>query len=194
LLRRRAGRRAPDRGLILKLRGSRVVLRPLRIDELDAIAEAQARLYSFVEESAPTVKRRLRKRIEHSGRLVDGWLDLGIEAEGRLVGDITARNPKNAFPPGVFEVGISVFDEADRGKGYGREAMELITTHLFELGAGRVQATTSVDNLAMRRVLENLGFAHEGTLRGFMPGHNGREDYVLYAVTSGEWRPSASRA
>jgi RimJ/RimL family protein N-acetyltransferase len=155
------------------------------------IAEAQSRLYSFIEEPPATVKRRLRDRIEHSGRLVDGWLDLGIEVDGGLVGDITARNPKNAFPPGVFEVGISVFASADRGKGYGREATELITTHLFdEFDAGRVQATTAVDNLAMRRVLEGLGFIHEGTLRAFMPGPDGREDYAMYAVTPDEWTRS----
>jgi len=115
----------------------------------------------------------------------------------RIVGDITARNPKNAFPPGVFEFGISVFEAADRGKGYGRDATELLTSHLFdEHGAGRVQATTAVDNLAMRRVLESLGFVHEGTLRAFMPGPDGREDYTMYAVTREEWtRPrSASPA
>jgi ribosomal-protein-alanine N-acetyltransferase len=171
-----------------ELRGACVILRPLRADELDTIAEAQSRLYSFIEKPAGTVKRRLRRRIENSGRLVDGWLDLGIEAEGRLVGDITARNPKNAFPPGVYEVGISVFEETDRGKGYGREATELMTTHLFDrLDAGRVQATTAVENTAMRRVLETLGFVHEGTLRAFMPGPDGREDYAMYAVTREGW-------
>jgi RimJ/RimL family protein N-acetyltransferase len=175
----------------LLLRGVRVALRPLRPDELETVAEAQARLYSFVEESPTTVARRLSKRIQHSGRLVDGWLDVGIEAEGRLVGDITARNPKNAFPPGVFEFGISVFEAADRGKGYGRDATELLTSHLFdEHDAGRVQATTAVDNLAMRRVLESLGFVNEGTLRAFMPGPNGREDYAMYAVTREEWTRS----
>jgi RimJ/RimL family protein N-acetyltransferase len=173
---------------VTRLEGSRVVLRPLRLDELGTIAEAQSRLYSFVEESPEAVEIRLRKRIEHSGELVDGWLDLGIEAEGRLVGDISARNPKNAFPPGVFEVGITVFQDDDRGKGYGREATELMTTHLFEAAdAGRVQATTAVDNLAMRRVLEALGFVQEGTLQAFMPGPDGREDYAMYAVTRETW-------
>jgi RimJ/RimL family protein N-acetyltransferase len=172
----------------LEVRGSRVVLRPLRMDELETIADAQTRLYAFVEEPGEAVERRLRKRIQHSGELVDGWLDLGIEAEGRLIGDISARHPKNAFPPGVFEVGITVFEEDDRSKGYGREATELMTTHLFETaGAGRVQATTALDNLAMRRVLEALGFRNEGTLRGFMPGPDGREDYAMYAVTRAGW-------
>jgi RimJ/RimL family protein N-acetyltransferase len=164
------------------------------MDELGTIVGAQTRLYSFSEESAEAVEERLRKRVEHSGELVDGWLDFGIEADGRLVGDITARSPKNAFPPGVFEFGITLFEDADRGKGYGREATELMTTHLFEAAdASRVQATTAVDNVAMRRVLEALGFVHEGTLQAFMPGPDGRDDYTMYAVTREAWegRPRA---
>ena len=39
----------------------------------------------------------------------------------------------------------------------------------------------------MRRVLEKLGFVYEGTLRGFMPAGEEREDYVLYAVTPPDW-------
>lgn len=158
------------------------------MDELRTIVEAQTRLYASVEESTAAVEDRLRKRIEHSGELVDGWLDLGIEADGRLVGDITARSPKNAFPPGVFEVGITLFEPTDRGQGFGREATELMTMHLFEAAeARRVQATTAVDNVAMRRVLEGLGFVHEGTLQAFMPGPDGREDYAMYAVTREAW-------
>jgi RimJ/RimL family protein N-acetyltransferase len=150
--------------------------------------EAQTRLYAFAEESAAAVEDRLRERIEHSGELVHGWLDLGIEADGRLVGDITARSPKNAFPPGVFEVGVTLFQAPDRGRGFGREATELMTTHLFEAAeAGRVQATTALDNVAMCRVLEAIGFVHEGTLQAFMPGPDGREDYAMYAVTREAW-------
>jgi len=50
-----------------------------------------------------------------------------------------------------------------------------------------VQASTAADNIAMRRVLEKLGFMYEGTLRSFMPAGEGRDDYVLYAVTRSDW-------
>ena len=50
-----------------------------------------------------------------------------------------------------------------------------------------MQASTAAGNTAMRRVLEKLGFAYEGTLRAFMPSDHGRDDYVLYAVTRPEW-------
>src|SRR5262245_65243266 len=100
----------------------------------------------------PVGERRLRRRVERSGELVDGWLDLGIEAEGRLVGDVGARCPRGALPPGVFEIGIELYDEADRGKGYGGESVQLLTGHLFDvIGADRVQASTDVTNTPMRK-------------------------------------------
>ena len=138
--------------------------------------------------------RALAARLERSGRLLDGWLDLAIEAGGRLVGDIGARRPPGALPPGVFELGVSLFDPGDRGRGYGREAVELLTGHLFAReGAARVQASTVVGNAAMRRVLERVGFVGEGTLRAFMPGRGEREDYALYAVTRDDWTKLGER-
>jgi RimJ/RimL family protein N-acetyltransferase len=133
-------------------------------------------------------RERMRRRIANSGRLVGGWLDLAIDADGSLVGEIDARHPPRAMPPGVFELGIAFFDEEARGRGYGTEAIALLTAHLFaELGAERVQASTAVDNSAMRRVFEKLGFAKEGVMRSFMPAGESRDDYVLYAVTRADW-------
>jgi len=133
-------------------------------------------------------RERMRRRIANSGRLVGGWLDLAIDAEGSLVGEIDARHPPRAMPPGVFELGIALFDEEVRGQGYGTEAIALLTAHLFaELGAERVQASTAVDNSAMRRVFEKLGFTKEGVMRSYMPAGESRDDYVLYAVTRADW-------
>lgn len=172
---------------MLELRGRRVVLRPLRDEEFDAVREAQERMFPIDPPNAAS-DRRLRKRIERSGRLVDGWFDLAVEVDGRLVGDVGARRPSGGLPPGVFELGISLYDDADRGEGYGVEATFLLTGHLFDaFGAERVQATTAVMNDAMRRVLEKLGFRHEGTLRSFMPTTDGRDDYAMYAVTREDW-------
>ena len=174
---------------MIELRGERVVLRPLRLDELPLIREEQARANPWSPRDAAW-ERRLRRRIERSGRFADGWLDLGIEVDGRLVGDVGARRPPAALPPGVFEIGIALFSEDDRGRGYGGETVRLLTGYLFdELDAARVQGSTDVRNTAMRRVLEKLGYVYEGTLRAFMPAaaDEARDDYALYAVTREGW-------
>jgi len=117
-------------------------------------------------------------------------LDLAIEVQGRLIGDIQARHPAHAMPPGVYELGIQIYRLEDQGKGYGTDAVLLLTGWLFErAGAERVQAGTATGNVAMRRVLEGLGFTFEGVMRGFMAGPSGREDFALYGVTRADWQP-----
>ena len=71
------------------------------------------------------------------------------------------------LPPGVFEIGIEVFDPAARGNGIGRLALARFVTLLFdEEHAHRIQLTTDVDNLAMQRVAEHVGFTREGRSAG----------------------------
>jgi RimJ/RimL family protein N-acetyltransferase len=174
---------------MMRLQGSQVVLRPLRLDELDTVLAARDHLEVGAQPGRTRARQRLQRRLARSGRLTRGHLDLAIELAGRLIGEIQARgHPAQTLPAGVFELGIVVYDLADRGKGYGMEAVALLTGWLFEqAGAARVQAGTGVGNLAMRRVLERLGFACEGVMRAFMPEGAGRTDFALYAVTKSDW-------
>jgi RimJ/RimL family protein N-acetyltransferase len=165
-----------------------VTLRVFHADELEVVWKARKLRASPTSPITPGAKRAIQRQIERSGRLYDGFLKLAIDVGGRLVGEIDARCPVNAFPPGVFEVGIELYEDADRGRGYGAEAVRQLVDRLFAReGAERVQASTAADNTAMRRVLEKLGFVYEGTLRAFMPAGDGRDDYVMYAVTRPEW-------
>jgi RimJ/RimL family protein N-acetyltransferase len=172
------------------IRGERVVLRPYRPEEADELLEhwlASTWRVGTTQDRA-TARRRLRRRIARSGAFADGRLELAVDVDGRVVGDVEARHPPGAMPPGVYEIGIELYAPETRGRGVGSEAVALLTAHLFEAHeAGRVQATTAVTNGPMRAVLERLGFAEEGVLRAYMPSGNGREDYVMYAVTAGGW-------
>jgi len=168
-----------------------VRLRPLRLEELDVLWEERLADDSrWSRPARPGAKRRLRTRIERSGRLVDGFLEFGIEVAGRLVGTVQARRPENAMPRGVFEIGIELFP-AERGHGYGREAVEqMVELLMHSHGAHRVQASTWVENAAMRRVLERLGWQLEGVMREFMPSPDGAlDDYALYAITRSKVAP-----
>ena len=167
----------------------RVRLRPLEVADVEALAAAHdADPASFAPEGAEA-RERLRRQIERSPTLEDGGLvNLAVEADGVLVGDIQARAPKHGFPPGVCEIGITLFADA-RGRGIGRAAVALYTEQLHAEGWERVQASTAVENHAMRRVLERLGYEFEGVLRSFSPGADGgREDYAIYAATRESWR------
>jgi RimJ/RimL family protein N-acetyltransferase len=99
------------------------------------------------------------------------------------------------MPPGVWEIGLELWDVSDRGRGLGREAVKQLTTYLFsEHEAIRVQASTDVDNRAMQGVLERLGFGREGVLRGFMLAVEGPpRDYVMYGITRKDWEGTRDR-
>ena len=133
-----------------------------------------------------------RRKLERSGRLWRGRLDLAIERRGRLIGQIQARTrPEQSLPTGVFEIGLALYRAADRGKGYGTEAVALLTDWLFEdAGAARVQVGTGATNAAMRGVLERLGFVLEGRLRDYGAARDGsREDGAMYGMTRLDWEP-----
>lgn len=180
--------------MTLVLRGRLCLLRAFRKDELDAVVAARESSDGAGGPSQRSSRTRevLRRRIETSGRVHNGWLEFAIEtSDGHLVGDVQARRPPRSLPPGVWELGIELYGTASRGQGIGTEAVALITDYLFETEeAGRVQASTDLANAPMRAVLRKLGFVEEGVLRGFMPGPTDdepRHDYVMLGVTAEEW-------
>jgi RimJ/RimL family protein N-acetyltransferase len=172
-------------GPVEELRGERVLLRPLRLDEERTVWDLRG-LAGFSGAQTPGALERFRRRLERSGELAEGKLWLAIEADGQLAGDIEARQPIDALPPGVFELGIALVPSF-QGKGLGTDAVATLTTYLFEHGAERVQAGTATWNEPMQKVLDRLGWRREGVMRAFMPASGGRDDYVLYAVTRWEW-------
>lgn len=79
---------------------------------------------------------------------------------------------------------------AHRGRGLGRAAVAWLTAYLFtELPhATRIEATTRVDNQAMRRVLSRAGWVKEAQYRRAWPVPGGpARDAVGYAILREDW-------
>jgi RimJ/RimL family protein N-acetyltransferase len=174
---------------VRRIKGERVELRRFRLADEPAVWAARLAADLSASPSGPGRRSKVRERLLASGSFHHGSLDLAIETAGALVGDVQARQGiGQRLPPGVVELGIQLYDPTQRGKGYGTEAIALITSWLFENDvAERVQASTEKNNRAMRRVLERLGFTFEGVMRGFMPVGDHREDFAIYGVTRQEW-------
>ena len=100
-----------------------------------------------------------KARLQRSGHLESGWLDLAIDLGGVSIGRIQAFVPPGrALPAGTFELGIELREPA-RNQGYGREALALLTGWLFDHAAARVAgASTDPANVAMRTVFRRVGW------------------------------------
>ncbi len=163
----------------------------LRAGDVDVLARArkdEAAAMGYPHAFGPGERAELAERIDRSGEFDGTELLLGIQVDGRLAGEVQARQPRMSLPPGVFELGIDLFDEADRRHGHGRAALMQLLPRLFELeGAHRVQITTDLDNAAMRGLADRLGFRFEGVMRSFMPSADGPRDYAMYAITTDDF-------
>lgn len=165
----------------VRIRGSRLLLRALQPGEIEEEWRAMVTADPMVITELPQ-EARFKARLQRSGHLEDGWLDLAIDLDGVSIGRIqTFVPPGRALPPGTFELGIDLREEA-RNKGYGREALALLTDWLFEYAAAEaVGASTDHANVAMRTVFQRVGWKTAGSLTEF-----GRE-WVVYRITRREW-------
>ena len=82
--------------------------------------------------------------------------------------------------------------EAAWGHGYATEAAGALLQWAFDtLDLNRVQAEADTRNAASARVLEKLGFVHEGTLREDCIVNGDVSDSWVYGLLRREWRPSS---
>lgn len=165
----------------IRICGSRLVLRALRPSEVDEEWRAMVTADPMAVAELPD-EASFKARLQRSGQLHDGWLDLAVDVAGVAVGRIqTFVPPGRPLPARTFEVGIGLRESA-RGKGYGREALMLLTDWLFEHAAAQVvEAPTDPANVAMRTVFRRADWRLAGSLTEF-----GRE-WVMYGITRQEW-------
>lgn len=89
---------------------------------------------------------------------------------------------------GVTWLAIAIGSADHRGKGYGKEAMELALKFAFhELNLHRVQLTVFSYNDRAIRLYERLGFQREGVYREFLLRDGQRYDMILYGLLRREW-------
>jgi RimJ/RimL family protein N-acetyltransferase len=178
----RGGQHAPGRPGHVQVRGPRLLLRAIRADEIDAEWRAMVESDPMAIATPPD-EASFRARLRRSAEMHNGWLDLCVDLGGESIGRIqTFVPPGRSLDPGVFVVGIGLRGHA-RGKGYGREAVVLLTDWLFEHAAAeRVEAPTDPANLAMRTVFDRAGWVLTGSVIEF------DREWLMYAITRRQWQ------
>jgi RimJ/RimL family protein N-acetyltransferase len=172
------------------IRTKRLVLRPYRPDDVDAVHRAcqdpgiqhwiTAIPVPYTLEVAHTFVTETTVRERAEGRA----LSVAIEADGELVGSsgVYPRAEGRLGP----EIGYWVAPWA-RGRGYAAEAARGLADWAFAHGAGRVHLFADVRNHPSVAVARRAGFTQEGVVRGCLEYRNGsRGDAALFGRLAGE--------
>ena len=168
------------------LASARLVLRPQRVDDAEALHAAYGDVelmrywshapHADVDETRGFLTERVGK---------GDWRTWSVTLAGddAAIGLVAA----GAKRPGVVEIGYLIA-RAHWGQGYAREAVSRVLDLLFrEESVRRVFADTDPDNAGSNRLLKALGFTLEGHLRADWETHIGVRDTNLWGLLASEW-------
>lgn len=86
-------------------------------------------------------------------------------------------------------VSLTIGDRDYWGKGYGRESLALLLRYCFdEIGMHRVGSETFEYNKAWQKLVEGMGFTHEGTVRDYLYRDGSFWDMEMYGLLEDEYR------
>lgn len=124
---------------------------------------------------------------DQEGFSTDKRFAFGIFLGGDLVGRVSLDHViRGAWQNAT--VGYFV-DQERNGHGIGTEAVRAAVSYGFDQGRlHRVQAGVMPRNRASIRVLEKVGFRHEGVSLRYLQINGVWEDHNMYAITAEEWR------
>lgn len=171
----------------------RLVVRPLRPDDLDDVAALQSdpevvRYLPWPLRSRDEAKQWLDARLAASTLAEDDdAVSYGVErrSDGRVIGVIALFLRSREHGRG--EVGF-VVERAAQGQGYAREATEAVVDLAFrELDLHRMEGYAIAANEASATLMTRLGMRQEAYFRGYELFKGERSDAVVHAVLREEW-------
>lgn len=100
----------------------------------------------------------------------DPFTAFGVEKNGKIIGGFVFTD----YTQDSIEMSAAGYGVVSRG------CMAAVVSYVFDqLGCSRLQAHTRASNRTVRRILPNLGFRYEGTVRRFYGTENG----LIYSLT-----------
>ncbi|MEO7995111.1 MAG: GNAT family N-acetyltransferase [bacterium] len=105
--------------------------------------------------------------------------------DGVLIGTVAIKDVRWRMRYGEIAYGLGA---EYHGRGYGTESVRLLVGKIFaESRLERLFAFIAAENIASRRIVEKLGFTHEGTMRKHFVIDGTRTDEAIYGLLRGEW-------
>lgn len=168
-----------------------ILLRELRLDELDKILNYvnDYEIYSSFTDSAPTPKTyEFQKEwllYENKREDVITFAIASIEDDGFL-GTCQLRGI-DLFNE-VATLSIIIGSKNHSGKGYGKEAVDLLLNYGFnELNLNRIELSVYEDNIKAIKLYEKCGFTKEGVRREHIYRKSTYHNQFIYSILKDEF-------
>lgn len=186
--------------LFEELRGERVIVRPYRESDAQALQEAVAESrdhlrpwmpfaddHQSVEESRDWIIHQIARWLTREGMNVGMW-DVATQ---RYLGGTGLS--VHDWDTGYFEIGYWIRVSA-QGHGYVTEAVRLLTDYAFEaLKANRVEIRCDEQNVRSAAIPRRLGYVEEGLLRNEVSTPGGElRNTLVFSLIAGEWPKNKS--
>ena len=166
-----------------RLLGERVELRPLRVDDVERVAEIQAEP-RVARWWGPPDEVALRQKAEGASEEEA----FAIEVDGELVGLIEFHEETE---PDFRHAGIDLFlTTRAQGHGFGPDALRMLARYLVdERGHHRLTIDPAAENAAAIRAFESVGFRTVGVMRDYWRSPEGTwHDGLLMDLLAHELR------
>ena len=178
---------------LLPLETERLIIKPTSVEDIDMILKMDKQ--EVTQKFLGGVKNKTREeRIKFLEKKASKFAD-------NIAGSLTVYLKESNTPIGFTGLSINeddnnaeisyIFDEDFTGKGYCTEASRKLLDVAFDvLDLNRIFADTIEGNVASSRVLEKLGFSHEGTRRKqvFVKEFDKYCDFLDYGILKDEYR------
>ncbi len=166
------------------LKGEHIRLRALEPDDLDFLYELENNtdVWEISGTTTPYSRNILKRYLDHAHRDIYEVKQLRLcicDETEKAVGliDLFDFDPKNRRAG----MGIIVLDENRRNKGFGAEAIRLLTEYAFSsLSLRQVYANVIEGNLASMHLFEKMGFEKVGIKKDWVFSEGTYKDEVLF--------------
>ncbi|WP_138433649.1 GNAT family N-acetyltransferase [Winogradskyella algicola] len=172
---------------MVSLKGKHIYLRALEPEDLDFIYEIEndTSLWVLSDTQTPYSRFLIKQYLENAQQDIFEAKQLRLAictAEGIAIGliDVFDFDIKNKRAG----IGILIKDKANRYKGYGKEALNLLVDYCFKiLHLHQVYANISESNEASLRLFENNGFKKIGLKEDWsFDGQQFSNEYILQRI------------
>jgi RimJ/RimL family protein N-acetyltransferase len=144
--------------------------------------------------SVAQVKKKyeaIEKEVDESKRLFH--FTIRGREDGRLLGFVRIEGIE--WTHGIGSLKLAIGDPAERNKGYGSQALQLILRYAFtELNLYRLSAVVGGDNPAALRFFQRAGFVEEVRRRKALLRDGQTWDSIHLGILRDEWLASNAKA